>query len=192
MKADEKIVFPSGYIRTVAFFNAKYHLNDLFPNWEKRNNIAYALEVSDLLNYLMNRFNLWGPVITVLYKLAIVNLVSIMEALLLEAANNICSKASTCKRTTSCKNHLSKDERNNARKAVEKLNLIGVLDLSADQVSRIQDIIELRNRIHIRLAAGNELRMRDFTLELYNEVIGFLQLIDTQLFENGFPRYFRC
>lgn len=50
LRPKEKIVFPPGYIRTVAVFIKRYHLYQLFPDWKKRNNIAYALEVSDLLN----------------------------------------------------------------------------------------------------------------------------------------------
>ena len=187
----EKIGFPSGYIRTVATFNSKYHLREICPNRTTRHNITYALEASDLINFVMNRVNIWGSVETIFFKLAIVNFVSVIEAIVLEAANNICCNASNCGKTKSCYYHFSKEERNNARKAVEKLSLVGILDFDTDKVSRVQEIIDLRNRIHIRLTKGNEMNLDDFTLVLYNEVVALLQDIDKQIYEKAVPHY-RC
>ena len=66
-----------------------------------------------------------------------------------------------------------------------------VIDFDDDKLSRLQEIIDLRNRIHIRLTTGNELKMADFNLELYNEVIAFLQIIDDQVYQNAVPIYCR-
>lgn len=191
LNADEKIKFPAGYIRRVNFFDEKYHLKEIFPNKEVRHNVIYTLEVSDLINYLFNRINVWGPVSTILYKLAIVNIVSIIEAIVLEAANNICSQANCCGKVRVCATHFSREERSNVRKALEKLTEIKVIDFDREKLSRIQEIIDLRNRIHIRLANGNELKLSDFNLELYNEVIAFLQTIDEQVYKNAVPIYCR-
>ncbi len=65
----EKIGFPSGYIRTVAAFNTKYHLMEICPNRTTRHNITYALEASDLINFIMNRVNIWGSVETIFLSL---------------------------------------------------------------------------------------------------------------------------
>ena len=75
---EKKIQFPSGYIRTVGHFKFRYHLSEIFPTKATRHNVTYALEVSDLMNYIVNRINIWGPVEVIFYKLAIVNIVSIM------------------------------------------------------------------------------------------------------------------
>jgi len=191
LERSEKIMFPSGYIRTVVAFKDKYHLCEICPNRVTRQNITYALETSDLINYIVNRVNIWGAVETILFKLAIVNFVSVIEAIILEAANNICYNASRCGKTKSCQYHFSKEERNNARKAVEKLTYMGILDFDGDKLSHVQKIIDLRNRIHIRLTKGNEMNMEDFTLELYNEVVSLLQDIDEQIYEKAVPHY-RC
>ena len=185
----DKIGFPSKYIRTVKAFNEKYHLQEICPNYATRQNITYALEASDLLNFIINRINIWGSVETIFFKLAIVNLISVVEAIVLEAANNICCNASDCKKTKNCFYHFSKEERNNARKAVEKLTLVGILDFDADKLSRVQEMIDLRNRIHIRLTKGNELKLDDFNFDLFNEVILFLQDIDNQIYEKAVPHY---
>lgn len=189
LPSEERISFPPGYIRTVAQFNEKYHLREIFPHRYSRHNVTYALEVSDLFNYVFNRIHIWGAVETVFYKLALVNLVSVMEAIVLEAANNICSHAQICKRTKTCYKHFRKNERANARCALEKLVLLGVLDFDSKKLARVQNIVELRNRIHIRLAPGNEMQLDDFKLQLYNEVIGLLQDIDEQIYLKGVPLY---
>ena len=187
----DRIGFPSGYIRTVAEFNEKYHLREICPNRTIRHNITYALEVSDLINFVINRVNIWGSVETIFFKLAVVNLVSVIEAIILEATNNICCSPSSCGKTNDCRYHFSKEERNYARSAVKKLSMIGILDFDIEKISRVQEIIELRNRIHIRLTKGNEMNMDDFTLDLYNEVVLLLQDIDRQIYEKAVPCY-RC
>lgn len=187
----EKIGFPSGYIRTVVAFNAKYHLHEICPNRTTRHNITYALEASDLINFIMNRMNIWGSVETIFFKLAIVNFVSVIEAIVLEATNNICCNTSNCGKTKTCYYHFSKEERNNAQKAVEKLASVGILDFDTEKISRVKEIIDLRNRIHIRLTKGNEMKMDDFTLTLYNEVVALLQDINEQIYEKAVPHY-RC
>ena len=112
---DQLIQFPNGYIRTTCAFSERYHLKSIFPLLYSRQNITYALEVSDLMSYVVNRINIWGPVQTVFYKLATINLVSIIEAIILEAANNICSHASQCGKTEKCDKHFSREERNNVK-----------------------------------------------------------------------------
>lgn len=76
-------------------------------------------------------------------------------------------------------------------RAIVKLAQIGVLDYDTEKISRVQEIIDLRNRIHIRLTKGNEMNLDDFTLILYNEVVYLLQDIDRQIYEKGVP-YYRC
>ena len=186
----DKISFPSGYIRKVPVFITSYHLREIFPQRETRHNVTYALEVSDLINYVFNRINIWGAVETVFYKLAIVNLISVMEAIVLECANNICCRPSSCGQTTNCSVHFSKDERNRASKTLSKLVQLGILDYDDKKLARVEEIIDLRNRIHIRLTSGNEMKLSDFNHALYNEVISLLQEIDEQIYKNGVPRYY--
>lgn len=188
----ERIGFPSGYIRTVSTFIKKYHLMEVCPNKKHRHNIAYALAESDLINYILNRINVWGSVEILLYKLAIVNLVSIMEAIILEAANNICCNASACGKTTKCATHFSYQERERARNALDKLVLLNILEFEAEKVERIKEIMDLRNQVHIRLAPKNELDARYFTLDLYNEVVELLQDIDERIFLQGVSLYANC
>lgn len=159
---EKKIQFPSGYIRTVGHFKFRYHLSEIFPTKATRHNVTYALEVSDLMNYIVNRINIWGPVEVIFYKLAIVNIVSIMESILLEAANNICCRTQTCGKTHSCHLHFSNSDRNYVKNALDRLVELNLLHFNPQEVQHIKDVIDLRNRVHIRLTNGNELSNADF------------------------------
>lgn len=75
-------------------------------------NISYCLQLSDFYNFIVNRFYLWGSVRIMLYKHDFINLVSIIESLVLEAANNISTYCLTCNKINKCKNHISKKEIN--------------------------------------------------------------------------------
>ena len=98
-----KIKIPSGYIRNTTYFYEKYHLDSIVKEWQVKANIAYSFQLSDFYNYLFNRFNIWGSVVIIFYKNAIINLVSIFEALVLECANNICERPSECKKVNDCR-----------------------------------------------------------------------------------------
>lgn len=189
LPSEERIHFPSGYIRTAEELKAKYHLSDIFPNKTACKNVTYALETTDLMNYILNRINIWGIVGINFYKLALVQLVSIIEALILEAANNICCNPSNCGKSSTCKKHFNKREREYVKAALDKLVLIGGISLEAKTVQQIKDVIELRNRIHIRLASGSELEQKDFNLQVYNNTILILQTIDKEIYQNSIPLY---
>ena len=184
-----KIKIPSGYIRVTTYFYNKYHLNEIVKTWQVRDNIAYSFQVSDFYNYLINRFNIWGSVETMFYKNAIINLVSIFEAFVFECANNICECPSACGKVQKCKYHFSNSQRNNSFAALCRMKELGIVDYSEEKMERIKEIIDLRNRVHIRLAKNNEFNSSDFCLELYNEVIELVQDVSRNIFEKGVKLY---
>lgn len=186
---EKKIQFPSGYIRTVGHFKFRYHLSEIFPTKATRHNVTYALEVSDLMNYIVNRINIWGPVEVIFNKLAIVNIVSIMESILLEAANNICCRTQTCGKTHSCHLHFSNSDRNYVKNALDRLVELNLLHFNPQEVQHIKDVIDLRNRVHIRLTNGNELSNADFNRDIYNDAVNLLKTVDEQIYQYAVPLY---
>lgn len=187
-----KIKIPSGYIRNTTYFYEKYHLDSIVKEWQVRANIAYSFQLSDFYNYLFNRFNIWGSVVIIFYKNAIINLVSIFEALILECANNICECPSECQRVTACKLHFSKEARNNSYMALARMNALGIISYSEEKMARIKEIIGLRNRVHIRLAEKSEFSSADFCLELHDEVIALIQELSEAIYNNGVKFYSYC
>lgn len=188
---DKKIKIPAGYIRFNELFQEKYKLESIVKKKETQKNIAYLFQLSDFFNYVINRFNVWGSVETMLYKTAIVNFVSILEALIFECANNIC-KPRNCQKIKTCPNHFSKNQRSISFEALKKLNELGITDFSDDELKRIKYIIDLRNKIHIRLSERNEYISSEFSLSLYNELIGLLQKLSERIYNYGVPLYNQC
>lgn len=188
----QKIQIPSGYIRVNETFQKKYHLQEIVRDQAVKKNIAYSLQLSDFYNYIINRFNVWGSVETMFLKDAVINLVSVFEALVFECANNICCNTSTCTIINECANHFTNKQRNNSYEALVKMNQLHIVNYSEKQLSRIKEIIELRNRVHIRLATENEFNNADFSISLYNEVIQLIQQLSDCIYTNGFPLYYQC
>ena len=188
----EKISIPSGYIRTKDMFYEKYHLREIIDKVHCRRNISYALQLSDFYNYIANRFFVRGSVETMFYKNAIINLVSILEALILDCANNICCNPDNCKNNKSCPSNFNKNERNKVLAALDRMKQLNITTFNDDEINRIKTIIGYRNRVHIRLAPENEFKSEDFSLNLYNEVIRYLQKICEDIYNNGVPLYYKC
>ena len=189
---EKRVNIPSGYIRTSREFWQKYHLSDIVKNRNTKNNISYALQLSDYYNYVLNRFNIWGSIEIMIYKQAFINVVSIIEALLLESATRINHYCQSCRRIGKCKNNFSRLDRTNMKKVSEKFYLAGVLDLTESEISRLKEMYDYRNKIHIRLNEQNEFLDSKYNVELYNEATSLLQKIDECLWKNAVPFYRKC
>lgn len=192
MDKNDRIRIPSGYIRTSGTFWQKYHLSKIVKSRNTRNNISYALQLSDFYNFLINRFNIWGSIETMLLKQAFVNVVSIIEALILECANNINDYCQKCKKIGKCQNNLNKRDRENMKNALDKLYHLGIIGLTSDEYTELIELYDLRNKIHIRLNAQNEFLDNKYNQELYNKAIWLLQKVDEQIWKNGVLRYNSC
>lgn len=53
----------------------------------------------------------------------------------------------------------------------------------------IKDVIDLRNRVHIRLTNGNELSNADFNRDIYNDAVNLLKTVDEQIYQYAVPLY---
>ena len=153
----KRINIPAGYIRTSKEFQKIYHLNDLVESPNISKNISYALQLSDFYNFVLNRFYIWGSIEIMVCKQAFINVVSIIEALILESSNCIngfCRK-SQCQNISKCKNIICKKDRNNMKLAVERLFELGILDVNEVEKNRLKELYDLRNKIHISLKKEN-------------------------------------
>lgn len=190
---DQKVHFPTRYIRPKEYLVQKYHLEQIAGDWIVRSNIGYALQLSDLHNYILNRFRLWGPVATMFYKSAVVNLISVLEAMIFECATQMCYRAGTCKlNRKKCKSAFNQTQRNNSFAALKRINELEITTFSSDELDRIKELIDLRNRVHIRLSNEKEFTSKEFNLKLYNEVIQLMQRVSDEIYQNGVPQYKSC
>lgn len=188
----ERIHVPSGYVRTSGEFFEKYHLGNIVRSFNTRNNISYSLQLLDYYNFLLNRFYIWGSIRTMLYKQDIINIVSILEALITETTENILCCCDKCIKISKCKNRINKHEQGNMKKAISFLCNRGILDFSEKEIERIKYIYDLRNRIHIRLATENEFLNNSFCQETHNELILILIRTAERLNTYAVPMYDKC
>lgn len=192
VKKENRITIPHNYIRSKEDLIKIYNLDSIASNWVVRSNIGFAIQLSDFYNYILNRFNLWGNLEIMVYKSATINLISIFEAIILECANNICSNSSQCAKKKTCEYSFNKNQRNNYFEALTKMNQLKITDFSEEELERIQDVVDLRNRVHLRLAEEKESIDNQFTISLYNEVIELLQRLRDLVYQNGVSMYNKC
>lgn len=192
VESKKRVNIPSGYIRTSHEFKDKYHLAEIVDKRNVRNNISYALQLSDYYNFVLNRFNVWGSIETMLYKQALINIVSIMEALILESSTRINLHCQKCKDIGKCKNNICKFDRKNMKKAAERLYDLGVLKITEVELKRLIELYNYRNKIHIRLNAKNEFLDGKYDQNLYNEAIELMKKIDDCIWQEAVPLYDRC
>ena len=192
VRNEDRIRIPSGFIGTRYLFVEEGHLKDLVPNRAKRSNIAYAMQLSDFYRYTLNRFYIWGSVETMLCKSAIINLVAIMEALILESANCINNYCKQCPRIDRFKSNLTKNDRYSMKTALRKLCVLRLLPISEEDEAFLNELFGYRDRIHIRLSENNEFTNDVFNRALHNKAAKYVKKICDLLYENAMPFFDSC
>ena len=192
IKNEDRIRIPSGLIGTRFLFVEEGHLQELIPDRVTRSNIAYAMQLSDFYRYTLNRFYIWGSVETMLCKSAIINLVAIMEALILESANCINNYCKQCPRIDRCKSNLTKKDRYSMKTALRKLCKLRLLPISDEDEAFFNELFGYRDRIHIRLSENNEFTNDIFNRSLHNKAAKYVKRVCDLLYENALPFYDSC
>lgn len=180
------INIPDNYIRTADHFRISYNLQRLIESKAERDNIAYSLQLSDLYNYFINRFNIFLSVGVLFRKQALINIVSIQEGILKCTYNSLrkyCldKQNNVCKYNSECKYYL---------KSLNKLKNNGLLDNYAEVIGFYNELVfeklkeqkAIRDKIHIHDIEHNELANNsDYTKQKYNEAILVLRFIKIHL-----------
>jgi len=180
------INIPDNYIRKASFFRESYNLTRLIHNKDEKDNIAYSLQLSDLHNYFINRFNIIFSVGSLFRKQAIINIVCIQEGILkctyISLRNNcIDENKNLCKYSSSCIYYL---------KSLDKMRYNGLLEQYKETIGFYDEIIfeklkeqkDIRDKIHIHLISENELiNNSDYSKGKYNEAILVLHFIRDNL-----------
>ena len=89
----------------------------------------------------------------------------------------------------SCHLHFSNSDRNYVKNALDRLVELNLLHFNPQEVQHIKDVIDLRNRVHIRLTNGNELSNADFNRDIYNDAVNLLKTVDEQIYQYAVPLY---
>lgn len=192
---DKRLIIPANLIRSSSDRIQAYHLNTIIPNdRDLRNNISYYLQLADFYQYILTRFNVWGPLYTVLMKQAFVNIVSIIETLIVHAASNINAycKASCTNQYCNCRNYIKTRDTEKMKIALDSMWSKGWLHISVSDKDALKDLYDLRNKIHIYLTDCNEFSAQVFSADKYNEAFQRLNSLMPELINNICPYYTSC
>lgn len=186
-----RIIFPSGYIRTKSYFAKKYRLYEFFSNTELASNMAYALQLSDLYNFILNRFNIWGPLETMVYKAAIINYVCIIESFIGQVFDDMHKYCGKCDKHNHCEFFMPKV--NNFAQKLDAIEKSGILSLTSMHYAQIREAYHLRNHMHIYTAARqNEHTQKAFNTKLHNDIIKIMQIVVVSLYNDMLPATKTC
>ena len=189
---DSLIRIPQGYISRVDDIILKYHLNEIVRNYDVKKNMTYLLQHQDLNRFIYSRFNIWGPVETMTFKIAQIVYAAFIEALIVEAAKEIWKKCKNCpNKSRECKLFIDKKDAKNMKVALEKLSKLGAITLDDKTCERIKKLYDSRNKIHISLThkIGNEYTNEMYSPEDCNNSIELMKLVADDLFNHAVPLY---
>ncbi len=148
---DYSIQIPNGYVRTKDFFIKKYKLKNLTKSYQHQSNIAYLMQYNDLNQYFCSRFNVFGQLKNTHYFYEIVNLVSILEVILKELAQQYRDQCANCSNKNKCPYLISKKYINDLKELLNRLNELNIIQLNTNEIETLNELINLRNNIHLRL-----------------------------------------
>lgn len=187
---ENRIKIPRIYIRKKEKFIANYQLDKLCVDSKIRDNIAYCLQYTDLLNYLANRFDIWGSLEPIFYYNSIISIVSIIEAMMFECVARIRNKCKRCKIAV-CSDRISKNVASGIISLVERLCMLKILDLDEIEKNDLIDLIHVRDDVHIRLMKTRAYFSEDYSIDRYNRAISLMKKINKDLLTNG-PEFYIC
>jgi len=191
LQNNARIKIPSNYIRTKDYFVKKYKLSYFFRDPVTMSNVAYSLQMSDLYNYIVNRFKIFGSINTMIYKAATVNCVCIIESLIGQVYDDMYAHCKNCPDHGVCEYHFAKTQRFSDK--LNKIKEYNMLRLDDEGYQRIGDAYRLRNRMHIFTAAKeNELTNKTFDRDLYNGIIAIMQHVTSNLYQYMLPATKKC
>lgn len=188
----DRIQIPKGYIRTVKEFREKYELDDHIGIETLCRNLAYALQTSDFINYLLNRFNIGLSVGQLFYKLAIINMVSALEGILygiVKRLNRFCRENGVvCKHNANCAYYVKSPNKYNFPDLLDCLREKAILELGEKIEDILKEIKGLRDNVHIWDVEDNEYLSQKYTRLTYNKLVLILRRIRDEL-PNGLSQF---
>jgi hypothetical protein len=163
------IGIPSGYIRFAGYFRNQFNLTKLIKDTNTVDNIAYALMQNDLNNYLIHRIGVFGIVKTLFYKSAIINIHSIIEAILYSSGESLHSFCrigeKICKKSRTCPFYIKSVKGQKFNNVVQLMKIRIEVEFDIDSINFLKS---LRDNIHIQHIGFSEWKKQSvYTYEHY-------------------------
>lgn len=169
IKDEDKILIPNGYIRKKEDFITSYGLANITSSYKHQSNIAYLMQYADLMHFIHSRFYIYGQISKVHYYYDIINLSAILEVILKELAQQYRDKCTKCKNKINCPNIISKETYSDLKKLISKLNELKIINLNNRSIEKLKNLIDLRNKIHLRLMADTLYNTTELSRDFYND-----------------------
>lgn len=178
-----RIQVPTGYIRTKDYYIKEYDLSKICGEDSVHvPNIAYSLEVSDFYNYILNRFGIYGPILSMMYKHATINIVSIIEVLMKAYIKTLQQKCMACPKKEECDGRIvNRYIKPKFKEQVDKYKNLRIFGWDDSMYDKIKRMYDYRNRVHISKATENELTDRIHSRDQYNDAIALMKEINTAM-----------
>lgn len=178
-----RIQVPTGYIRTKSHYMSEYALFKICNgDNSSASNIAYSLEVSDFYNYIFNRFGIYGAILSMVYKQATINIVSIIEIIIKSYMQTLQQKCKNCPVNNMCKGRITKNSVISIfKKQLDEYKNKKIFDWPDEKYQAIKDFYDYRNHIHISKATENEYKNHLHSRDRYNQAISMMKEIDTDM-----------
>lgn len=174
---DDKIQIPNNYIRKKEDFVKKYALENITKKYQHKSNIAYLMQYGDLMQYFFTRFNVFGPLKKVHFYYEIINLATILEIILRELAQSYRNICSSCSLQKNCGNLINKEQIADLKKLLSRLKELKIISLKDAEINTLNELIDLRNKIHLRLMKNTIYNEAKFNTVDYNNYMNTFQIL---------------
>lgn len=185
-----RIRFPRGYIRKVSYFLERYSVEAIVEDETLAKNVAYALQLSDVFNYFLNRFSIGLSAGKLLRKYALINIVSIIESLLYGSLirlrkHCVLPSRTVCPINSNCVLYLKSPKRLSFGGVISELSNKDILSLDDKDKDFLLEVKGHRDNVHVWTLDDNEYKSDYYRLETYNRAILLLRTISAQLEDSG-------
>jgi len=172
----DKIWLPSGYIRTANHFRRAYQLPPSIHDLSTRNNIAYALQFTDFLSYIVGRFNLGDFTVgNVFYRTATAHVVSIIESILcglVKTVHDHCIRnRAVCNKASSCDYYLKSPNKYNFLQLLDAIANHGIYQFSDADKATLLELKGIRDRFHMWDTGTSDFHDDQFDVRNYNKAM---------------------
>ena len=191
----DKISFPKGYVGNKSDYEEMYRLKEFIRNERIRNNVAYALQLSDVYCFLDNYIYTYGSVQMALKKAAFINLVGVMEAFVLSAISGMRGRCGDCKQKCIYTKFNSDDR--TFYKCIVNIKELDLFGWEAEDYEFMKSCNRLRNSIHLaskdqEKAEKNMTNCAEEFDRMHEQVIDFLGKLADAICENLAPGMDEC
>lgn len=182
---------PNDAIETEREIYRKYHILEILKDEAIQDNVVNSIQLTNYYSFCFRNFYIPNSFRAMLYKQDAINLVSIIEAFLVDARNNLHSFCAECEKYDTCK-HAIKGKASYLKEAIDALKEAEFLDLTELETMRLKDFYNDRNLVHLCTKTVSTKELQEFTPNLRNEILMALYSITERLYKDVVCYYNTC